>query len=69
MPFSGIYIELHYLFVSIWSSNRIYTFYSFLLLAGLLLFVSAAAVSVLLTYMHLNAEDYRWWWNSFLSGG
>ncbi|PFH33393.1 endomembrane protein 70 subfamily protein [Besnoitia besnoiti] len=69
MPFSGIYIELHYLFMSVWSSNRIYTFYFFLLLAGVLLFVSAAAVSVLLTYMHLNAENHRWWWRSFLSGG
>ncbi|KEP61345.1 UNVERIFIED_CONTAM: endomembrane protein 70 subfamily protein [Hammondia hammondi] len=69
MPFSGIYIELHYLFMSVWSSNRIYSFYFFLLLAGVLLFVSAAAVSVLLTYMHLNAEDHRWWWRSFLSGG
>ncbi|CBZ51736.1 hypothetical protein NCLIV_015290 [Neospora caninum Liverpool] len=69
MPFSGIYIELHYLFMSVWSSNRIYSFYFFLLLAGVLLFVSAAAVSILLTYMHLNSEDHRWWWRSFLSGG
>jgi len=67
LPFSSIYIELHYIFNSIWGS-KIYTLYGMLLLAFLMLLCVAATVTVLFTYFHLNAEDYRWWWRSFLSG-
>jgi len=68
LPFSAIYIELHYVFSSIWGT-KIYTLYGVLLLAFVMLLFVAATVSVLLTYFHLNSEDYRWWWRSFLSGG
>jgi len=68
LPFSAIYIELHYVFVSIWGTKT-YTLYGVLLLAFIMLLIVAATVSVLLTYFHLNSEDHRWWWRSFLSGG
>ncbi|OEH79025.1 endomembrane protein 70 subfamily protein [Cyclospora cayetanensis] len=68
LPFSGIYMELYYLFLSVWTSSTVYTC-SFLLLAALLLVLAVAAVSVLLTYLHLNAEDHRWHWPAFWSGG
>ena len=32
-------------------------------------FVAAAEVGVVVTYFALQAEDYRWWWKSFLSAG
>eukprot|EP01068_Selenidium_serpulae_P012168 Selendium_serpulae@DN5778_c0_g1_i3.p1 len=68
LPFSAIYIELHYVFMSVWGS-KVYTMYGVLLMAFVMLLLVAATVSVLLTYFHLNAEDHRWWWRSFLCGG
>ncbi|KAL8454161.1 hypothetical protein Emed_000419 [Eimeria media] len=68
LPFSGVYVELYYLFLSVWSSSTLYT-YTFLLLTALLLLLAVAAVSVLLTYLQLNAEDHRWHWPAFWTGG
>eukprot|EP00923_Selenidium_pygospionis_P016724 GHVN01029365.1.p1 GENE.GHVN01029365.1~~GHVN01029365.1.p1 ORF type:complete len:110 (-),score=5.45 GHVN01029365.1:58-363(-) len=34
-----------------------------------MLLMVAATVAILLTYFHLNAEDHRWWWRSFITGG
>merc|ERR1711862_238058 len=67
LPFSAIYIELHYIFNSVWGP-RIYSLYGILLLAFMMLLLVAATVTVLFTYFHLNAEDHRWWWRSFGSG-
>lgn len=35
----------------------------------LLLFLLSTILTVLFTYFHLNAEDWRWWWRAFVSGG
>ncbi|CAE7629980.1 TMN4 [Symbiodinium necroappetens] len=67
LPFSAIYIELHYIFNSVWGP-RIYFLYGILLLAFTMLLLVAGTVTVLFTYFHLNAEDHRWWWRSFGSG-
>lgn len=67
LPFSAIYIELHYIFNSVWGP-RIYFLYGILLLAFAMLLLVAGTVTVLFTYFHLNAEDHRWWWRSFASG-
>jgi len=67
LPFSAIYIELHYIFNSVWGP-RIYSLYGILLLAFAMLLLVAGTVTVLFTYFHLNAEDHRWWWRSFRSG-
>jgi hypothetical protein len=67
LPFSAIYIELHYVFNSVWGS-KVYTLYGILSLAALMVAFVGMAVVILFTYFHLNAEDYRWWWRSYLSG-
>merc|ERR1711957_375127 len=67
LPFSAIYIELHYIFNSVWGP-RVYSLYGILLLAFAMLLLVAATVTVLFTYFHLNAEDHRWWWRSLSSG-
>eukprot|EP00923_Selenidium_pygospionis_P003625 GHVN01005750.1.p1 GENE.GHVN01005750.1~~GHVN01005750.1.p1 ORF type:complete len:601 (-),score=59.76 GHVN01005750.1:139-1920(-) len=69
LPFSAIYIELHYIFMSVWGSKYVYTMYGVLFLAFVMLLMVAATVAILLTYFHLNAEDHRWWWRSFMTGG
>merc|ERR1712079_293343 len=68
LPFSAIYIELHYIFNSIWGP-RIYSLYGILLLAFAMLLLVAAIITILFTYFHLNAEDHRWFWRSFGTGG
>merc|ERR1711957_583266 len=67
LPFSAIYIELHYIFNSVWGP-RVYSLYGILLLAFAMLLLVAGTVTVLFTYFHLNAEDHRWWWRPFFAG-
>ncbi len=40
--------------------------FGFLLLVFALLLVTSAEISIMLTYFQLCAEDYQWWWRSFL---
>lgn len=66
LPFSAIYIELHYIFISVWG-HEVYTLFGILLLVFFILILVTAAVTVALTYFQLAAEDYHWWWRSFIS--
>ena len=68
LPFSAIYIELHYIFSSMWG-HKIYTLFGILGLALLMLVVVSAFITVAFTYFQLVLEDYRWWWQSFAAGG
>ena len=68
LPFSAISIELHYIFAAVWG-HHVYTLFGILLLAFCLLSIVTSFVVVAMTYFQLTAEDYRWWWRSFLSGG
>ncbi|XP_047330739.1 transmembrane 9 superfamily member 3-like [Impatiens glandulifera] len=68
LPFSAIYIELYYIFASVWG-HRIYTIYSILSIVFVILLIVTAFITVALTYFQLAAEDHEWWWRSFLCGG
>ncbi|KAL9256164.1 Transmembrane 9 superfamily member 3-like protein [Drosera capensis] len=68
LPFSAIYIELYYIFASVWG-HRIYTIYSILFIVFIILIIVTAFITVALTYFQLAAEDHEWWWRSFLCGG
>lgn len=35
----------------------------------LVLVVTCAEVAILMTYFQLCAEDYHWWWRSFITSG
>ncbi|KAE8708045.1 Transmembrane 9 superfamily member 3 [Hibiscus syriacus] len=67
LPFSAIYIELYYIFASVWG-HRIYTIYSILFIIFIILLIVTAFITVALTYFQLAAEDHEWWWRSFLCG-
>nr|VDC60357.1 unnamed protein product [Brassica rapa] len=64
LPFSAIYIELYYIFASVWG-HRIYTIYSILFIVFIILLIVTAFITVALTYFQLAAEDHEWWWRSF----
>lgn len=68
LPFSAIYIELHYIFAAIWG-HKIYTLFGILFIAFLLLMIVASFITIALLYFQLAREDYHWWWQSFANGG
>lgn len=67
LPFSAIYIELYYVFLSVWG-HKTYTIYSILAIVFVILLLVTAFVTVALTYFQLAAEDHRWWWRSLACG-
>jgi len=68
LPFSAIYVELHYIFHSVWGRG-FYQLWGILFIVFVILLLVTAATTISLTYFQLSMEDYRWWWASFLSGG
>lgn len=68
LPFSAIYIELHYIFASMWG-HQIYTLFGILLFAFVLLVIVCSFITVSLLYFQLAREDHGWWWISFVNGG
>ena len=43
--------------------------YGFLFLVFVILVITCSETTILLCYFHLCAEDYNWWWRSFLTSG
>jgi hypothetical protein len=68
LPFGTLFIELFFIMSSIWL-GRVYYVFGFLFVVLMLLVIVCAEVSVVLTYMHLCVEDWRWWWKSFFASG
>jgi transmembrane 9 superfamily member 2/4 len=68
LPFGTLFIELFFILSSIWL-GRFYYVFGFLLVVLLMLVVVCAEVSVVMTYMHLCVEDWRWWWKAFFASG
>lgn len=81
MPFAVIFIELFFIFKSIWSDQYYYMF-GFLTLVFLILVVTTVEIAIVITYFSLCSEvslikdhvmtihtytiqDYRWWWKSY----
>uniref|UniRef100_A0A4D5R996 Transmembrane 9 superfamily member n=2 Tax=Scolopendra TaxID=41364 RepID=A0A4D5R996_SCOVI len=68
LPFGCIFIQLFFILNSIWS-NQIYYMFGFLFLVFVILIITCSETTILLCYFHLCAEDYHWWWRSFLTSG
>jgi transmembrane 9 superfamily protein 2/4 len=60
LTFGTIFVELFFILTSLWLDQYYYVF-GFLLLVFILLLVTAAEISIMLTYFQLCAEDYHWW--------
>jgi transmembrane 9 superfamily member 2/4 len=65
LPFGTVFVELFFILTSLWLDQYYYVFGFLLLVFGILL-ATCAEISIVLTYFQLCAEDYRWWWRSFL---
>lgn len=66
LPFGCIFIQLYFILNSLWS-NQMYYMFGFLFLVFIILIITCSETTVLLCYFHLCAEDYHWWWRSFLT--
>ncbi|CAG9335438.1 unnamed protein product [Blepharisma stoltei] len=68
LPFGSISVEIYFIFTSFWN-YKFYYVYEFALVGFFLFALSLICVSIVVTYIILNSEDYRWHWISFLSTG
>ncbi|KAL8127954.1 transmembrane 9 superfamily member 11-like [Apium graveolens] len=68
LPFGTLFIELFFIMSSIWL-GQVYYVFGFLFVVLILLVVVCAEVSLVLTYMHICVEDWKWWWKSFFASG
>ena len=66
LPFSAIYIELHYIYLSIYG-HSVYTMFGLLAVAFVMLVIVTSFITIALTYFQLCAEDWNWNWRSFFS--
>lgn len=70
VPFAVIFIELLFVFQSVWQDKSGYYYvFGFLAVVSTILVVTVAEVTVVTIYMQLGSENYHWWWQSFLVGG
>jgi transmembrane 9 superfamily protein 3 len=69
VPFGCLFIEMYFILSAVWSHNKVYYVYGFMFAIICLLCLVLICVSITCTYVLLNAEDYRWQWQSFLCCG
>lgn len=70
IPFAVIFIELLFVFQSMWQDKSGYYYvFGFLAVVLAILVVTVAEVTVVSIYIQLCAENYHWWWQSFFIGG
>ena len=68
LPFGAVFIEIFFILTAVWL-NRYYYVFGFLLLVFVILTITCAEITIVMTYFQLCAEDYQWWWRSFLTSG
>ncbi|UZJ53233.1 hypothetical protein CBS101457_002553 [Exobasidium rhododendri] len=68
LPFGAAFLELFFVMNSLFGT-KIYYAFGFLTLTFVVTALTTATVTVLYTYFALCAEDYRWHWRAFLTGG
>lgn len=70
IPFAVIFIELLFVFQSLWQDKSGYYYvFGFLSVVSIILILTIAEVTIVTIYIKLCSEDYNWWWHSFLVGG
>jgi transmembrane 9 superfamily protein 2/4 len=70
VPFAVIFIELLFVFQSVWQDKSGYYYvFGFLAVVSMILVLTVAEVTVVTIYVQLCSENYHWWWQSFLVGG
>ncbi|KAK9727006.1 hypothetical protein RND81_05G251500 [Saponaria officinalis] len=68
LPFSGILMELHLFYASLWS-YKLFAQLGGLFVTFFFLVSLTAILSIVMTYVQFSGGDPRWWWRSVLRGG
>jgi len=68
LPFGAAFVELYFVLSSLFASRAYYAF-GFLALTAFVVGLTTATVTILFTYFLLCAEEYRWHWRAFVTGG
>jgi len=68
VPLFCIIFELRMVMDVVWQNQETNIFGLVFLFFGLLM-LSVSCLSLLLTYLQLSGEDYRWWWRSIFNTG
>ncbi|KAL6012172.1 Transmembrane 9 superfamily member 8 [Asimina triloba] len=68
LPFCVIFVPLFYILVNIWL-HQFYYMFGFLFIVFITLIVTCAEMAIVLCYFQLCCEDYRWWWQAYLTSG
>lgn len=68
LPFGAIFVELYFIMKSIWFS-KVYYMFGFLFICFGLMVITSAAITVLMIYFLLCAENYHWQWRAFGTAG
>jgi len=68
LPFGAVFIEIFFIMSSVWLHHYYYMF-GFLLLVFVILTLTSAEITIVMTYFQLCAEDHRWWWRSIFTAG
>jgi len=68
LPFGSCFVELYCLMDSVWMELYYYVF-GFLMLVFFIFVLTSVEITILLCYLQLCSEDYRWWWSSFCNAG
>ena len=69
LPFLSSFVELSYIMNSIWHHSQFYYLFGFLFLCFIVVCLVSGEVSILIVYLIICKEDYRWWWTSVLIPG
>jgi len=68
LTFAPCVVELRYI-MHCALLHQYYSAFGFALVLCAVLILTAAEASAMTSYLHLSAEDYRWWWRSFKTCG
>eukprot|EP00048_Salpingoeca_helianthica_P015775 m.228531 g.228531 ORF g.228531 m.228531 type:complete len:628 (-) comp17506_c0_seq1:92-1975(-) len=68
LPFGAVFIELFFILGAIWE-NQFYYLFGFLFIVATVLVIACSEITIVFIYLQLCAEDYHWWWRSFVLGG
>ncbi|XP_027772647.1 transmembrane 9 superfamily member 7-like [Solanum pennellii] len=68
LPYGAVFIELFFILTSIWL-NQFYYIFGFLFIVFTILIVTCSEITIVIAYFQLCTEDYRWWWQAYLTSG
>ncbi|EFW19104.1 hypothetical protein D8B26_007279 [Coccidioides posadasii str. Silveira] len=69
-PFAVLFVELLFVFRNLMQDKSGYYYvFGYLSVVCTVLIITVSQVTIIATYCQLSAENHRWWWQSFITGG